>query len=86
MIKKFSTVLLLVGAAPALAQASDTPSTDSKASDANRIVCERYEETGSRLASRRVCRTVREWQEQRSAQRSDVERAQQQNTGVPSSN
>lgn len=86
MIKTFSTMLLLAAAAPGLAQTSGKASEDSKASDPNQIVCERYEETGSRLATRRVCKTVREWQEQRSGQRADVERSQQQNTGVPSSN
>lgn len=86
MIEALLTLLLLADAAPALAPASDTPSANSKESDQNRIVCERYEETGSRLASRRICKTVREWQEQRSGQRADVERSQQQNTGIPSSN
>lgn len=84
-MKMLSTIVLLVGAAPALAQGSGSPSGDSKASDQNQIVCERYEETGSRLATRRVCKTVREWQEHRSAQRADTERAQQ-NVGIDRSN
>lgn len=82
MLRMLSTGFLLAGAAPALAQAADT--SGSKA-DPNRIVCERYEETGSRLGSRRVCKTAREWEEQRSGQRADVEKAQR-NAGVEQSN
>lgn len=48
----------------------------------DRIVCEREEQIGSRLGARKVCKTVREWQEQRRVQREEVERVQQQNSGM----
>lgn len=48
----------------------------------DRRVCEREEQIGSRLGARKVCKTVREWQEQRRVQREEVERVQQQNSGM----
>jgi hypothetical protein len=48
--------------------------------DANKIICEREEQIGSRLSGRKVCMTVRQWQEQRRLYQQDVERLQQQHT------
>ncbi len=48
----------------------------------DRMVCEREEQIGSRLGARKVCKTVREWQEQRRVHREEVERVQQQNSGM----
>ena len=85
MLKTFSSVLLLVGAAPALAQGASTSSEPSKASNPNKMVCERYEETGSRLGSKRVCKTVRQWEEQSKKSRAAAER-KQQSSGAEASN
>jgi hypothetical protein len=68
MLKFVSAALLLAGGVPAIAQVSSTASKE--ASDPNKIVCERYEETGSRLGSKKVCKTVREWEEARTGKRS----------------
>jgi predicted secreted protein len=40
------------------------------------IVCQKQEIVGSRLATRRVCMTRHQWQEQRSIDRQDTEKAQ----------
>lgn len=83
MLKTFSSVLLLAGAAPALAQDASPSPEPAKASNPNKVVCERYEETGSRLGSRRVCKTVREWEEQSKKSRAA---AKQQGSGAEASN
>ena len=55
-----------------------TPDTSVRASDdPNQVVCLRMIRTGSRLDSRRVCRTRKEWAELRADQRNFVDRIQQ---------
>ena len=70
---------LLISAAPAVAQVttleSQTPSSKSK--DPNRIICEKIQETGSRLNSRRVCMTSQQWEDQRRRDRENLQDAQQ---------
>lgn len=75
--------ILLVGlaaliAAPAVAQSPSTPAivVETDKSELERMVCERQEQIGTRLGARKVCKTVREWQEERRVQREDVERVQ----------
>ncbi len=50
-------------------------------SEVNRVVCKKQEEIGSRLGAKKVCLTVKQWQDQADASREDVERIQQ-NTGT----
>lgn len=50
-------------------------------SEVNRVVCKKQEEIGSRLGAKKVCMTVKQWQDQADANREDVERIQQ-NTGT----
>lgn len=57
-----------------------TPTADAKAPSkvpADKIICEREEQIGSRLGARRVCKTFAQWQEQRDVQRTDFEKVQQ---------
>lgn len=71
--------LAITTASPALADAvTTTPTTNAsaKAKDPNRKICEKVERIGSRLSVIRVCMTAREWEEQKRAQREDVERVQ----------
>lgn len=49
-------------------------SPDSSA--ANRIVCRKEETVGSRLAAKKVCLTVKEWQERAAADRDETSRVQ----------
>lgn len=74
---------LVFGAAPALAQAPGTDSANpaAKNKDPNRIICEKVQETGSRLNARRVCLTAQQWEEQRRRDRQNLEDAQQRKPG-----
>ena len=76
----FLAALLTAAAVPAAGQVATTgsgsPSSAKKAGPAKKI-CERVEETGTRLGGRRVCMTAAEWQARRASDRTEVERAQQ---------
>jgi hypothetical protein len=81
MLKSLPIALLLVmsvpvGAQPAPTQASQ-PSQAKPKSDLDRMVCEKEDTIGTRLGARKVCKTVREWQEQRRIQREEAEKVQQ---------
>ena len=81
MLKSLLIALLLVTSVPVAAQTTPTPASQpTKAnakSDLERMVCEKEEQIGSRLGARKVCKTVREWQEQRRVQREEAEKVQQ---------
>lgn len=47
------------------------------AGDPSQTVCEKVEEIGTRLSSKRVCMTRAEWAEQRRRNREEIEKAQQ---------
>ncbi len=72
----------LVAATPALAQIvpADQATSAQKPKDPNRIICERDEETGSRLGAKRVCKTAAQWDALRHANREQVEDWQRQLT------
>lgn len=69
----------LAFAAPVLAQAqgSGQPARASKDKDPNRMICQRIEETGSRVAAKKVCMTAQQWEEKRRTDREYLEDAQQ---------
>ena len=87
MLKSLSILCMIALAAPvgaqppAPAQQTAAPSAF-KGRDPNRIICERVEQIGSRLAVRKVCMSAREWQEQEALNRQELEKYQQQNTSV----
>lgn len=58
---------LLAAPAAALAADPETPVATASAkpsrSDPNRVICKTLEETGSRLAKKKVCATAAEWKE-----------------------
>lgn len=67
--------MLLAAAAQVGAQtqtASEQASTK-KVKDPNKVICQRIEEIGSRLSSKRVCMTAQQWEEQRRQQRENIE-------------
>ena len=76
-----------VASAPVFAQAA--PQTSQKASktvpDPNEVVCEKQEETGSRLASHKVCMTRAQWAEQKRLNRMDIDKLQTQRACTDSS-
>jgi hypothetical protein len=49
----------------------------SAAGDPSQTICEKVEDIGTRLSSKRVCMTRAEWAEQRRRNREEVEKAQQ---------
>ena len=71
--------LALVFAAPVAAQTTQAGQQPpaAKPNDPNRIICQRVEETGSRIAAHKVCLTAQQWEEKRRSDRSYVEDAQQ---------
>ena len=82
-MKRLVCVILALSGAPALAEPQSATSDQTAAATVNvndRVICERVEETGSRLGGKRVCMTAREWAEQRQRDRELTEDAQ--NRGV----
>ena len=77
----FAAALSMMVAPMALAQpaqpASQTP-TAKPAPDPNEVVCEKEQDSGSRLVTRRVCMTRSQWAEQRRLNRQDIEKIQTQ--------
>jgi len=78
---------LVLIAAPASAdqQTKPNPNMAGNAKDPGRIICEKMEETGSRLSARRVCMTAQQWDDRRRTDREGVENAQNTRT-EPSGN
>ena len=72
-----AVALAPLASAPAFAQDSQQQQqTTKKTPDPNEVVCEKQQETGSRLASERVCMTRSQWAEQRRLARQDIDKAQ----------
>lgn len=72
---------LLLSAGPSFAKAQQQQQSQQQvasASPAEQVICETEEETGSRLASHKICHTRSQWDQLRRDDRSAVERAQQQ--------
>ena len=70
---------LMLAASPAIAQ-TPTDSTavkDSKKSDVNRIICQKEELIGTRLAPKKICLTAKEWADRAHVDREETERVQQ---------
>lgn len=82
MLKSLPIALLVVTSVPVAAQsttptAASQPTKANAKSDLERMVCEKEDTIGTRLGARKVCKTVREWQEQRRVQREEAEKVQQ---------
>lgn len=70
----------LIATSPAAAQSparSEAVKIAADKSDVNKIVCQREEEIGSRLKSKKVCMSVEQWAAYRAQHREDVERMQE---------
>lgn len=72
-------IVIAVAAALLPASASALEKKDSK--DPNRIICEKQNVLGSRLATKRVCMTAAEWALQRAAERQSIDKSQVQQKG-----
>lgn len=82
MLKAYRLSLALAIAAglatPALAGESAPASSAPAASgpNPNEIICEKQQQTGSRLVARKVCKTRAQWADQQLQDRQEVERVQ----------
>jgi hypothetical protein len=88
MLKILPIALVAVVSTSAIAQSAPSaavqPSANSQKNDLERIVCEKQEEIGTRLGARKVCKTVKQWEEQRRIERDEVERVQRNVNQSPS--
>lgn len=76
MIGRGLCLALLVFAGPALAQTQVQPeqkAPPNKTAQADRKICERVEEMGSRLGTKKVCMTAKQWEEQRRSQADNID-------------
>ena len=77
-----AALLVLTTGVPALADpatgTAPAPTTKAEESDATKMVCRRIESIGTRLGSKKVCRTQGDWDAEQAANRLDLERSQTQ--------
>jgi invasion protein IalB len=82
MIAAASLTIFAVAAPSAATAAEENPpaAAPAKAEDEgkNKVVCRRVEAIGTRLSSKRVCRTKGEWDAEQAADRQALERSQTQ--------
>lgn len=83
-----ATLLLASTTPPAFAQGNSTgdspqAASTTKANPLDRMVCKVEETVGSRLNKKKVCLTVREWQDQAAANRVATEQFQGVGLGCP---
>jgi hypothetical protein len=74
LVRRVATLTIIASFGLA-ATAQAAPRSDDK-KDPNKMICEKQEVLGSRLAVKRVCMTRAEWAEQRRIDRQNVERQQ----------
>jgi len=74
---------VILSAAPALAQTQDRQKPAQ--ADPHPSICEKIQETGSRLNARKVCMTAQQWEEQRRRDRENLQDAQQRSPSTPTS-
>lgn len=80
MFTRLATITLMLSAAPALAQTQAAKQAKPAKNDPNRIICEKIEQIGSRLATKRICMTAAQWEERRRLDREDLENTQHRHT------
>lgn len=73
--------LLAVAALGVASAASAAEEKKSTAKDPNRVICEKQDELGSRLSSKRICMTAEQWAQKRREERQMIDRAQVQRGG-----
>ena len=71
---------LFMLAGPVAAKSDTAPATAAQADEGetNKMVCRRVESIGTRLGSKKVCRTKAQWDAEAAANRQDLERSQTQ--------
>ena len=77
-MRKSSVLAFVMGSMVSGAAFAEGSQEQTNKKDPNEIVCERQEETGSRLSSLRVCKTRAQWAEDRRVTRQEIEQVQTQ--------
>lgn len=71
MIRSVAAMLLFVAGTMASAAPPKQADEHEKSADAaDKMICKRFQETGSLVSSRRICKTKRDWERERDALRS----------------
>lgn len=74
-------VIAFSAAVPAVAQTQTATQVQApKSEDADQVVCERQEDTGSRLSAHKICHTRSQWAQIHRDERSATERTQSERT------
>jgi hypothetical protein len=76
-----ATLSFVVAASSSVLAQSVQPAQQSAATktpDPNEVVCEKEQDSSSRIATKRVCMTRSQWAEQRRLNRQDIEKVQVQ--------
>lgn len=71
--------LILLSSIAVLASGAALAAEPKKKDDPSRMICEKQEVLGSRLASKRVCKTAGEWEAERRQDRQAIDKTQTQN-------
>lgn len=70
MMRSVAAMLLFVAGATASAAPPKQSDDHEKSADAgDKMICKRFQDTGSLVSSRRVCKTKRDWERERDALR-----------------
>jgi len=78
-----AAVMGALSAAPAMADTPAPPTQKTqRTQDPNEVICQRQEVVGSRLQTRRVCRTRAEWADLQLQDRQEIERVQVQRGSI----
>jgi hypothetical protein len=72
----------VAGQTPSTTVSSPTPTVETKGkiADPDKIICEKQEVLGSRIAVRRVCMTRAQWADQRAQDRQEIDKVQTRRT------
>ncbi|MFM5949503.1 MAG: hypothetical protein ACKOPM_09795 [Novosphingobium sp.] len=71
-------LLMMAGPVAAKSDSAAGSSAQSDEGETNKMVCRRVESIGTRLGSKKVCRTKAQWDAEAAANRQDLERSQTQ--------
>jgi hypothetical protein len=76
VLTRILCVTLLVTAGAAVAQTPTGQQTTIDKNKTNKVICEKVERLGSRIATQRVCMTAEEWATKRQLDREETEGVQ----------
>lgn len=65
MMRSLAAAVLLLTSAAAQAAPQKSDEQEKSADSAEKVICKRFAQTGSLVASKRVCKTKRDWERER---------------------